>query len=215
MRVLRISGLVLMVLFLVVGISYAQTDEEYYNKGIEYSEQGKLKEAIAEFKKALAINPNHAEAHYYLGALYDFKAMFKEAIAEYKKAIAINPNHIKAHNSLASDYAGEWMFEEAIAEYKKIIAIDPNHAEMHYNFGVAHGNRKEGMLDEAIAELKKVIAINPDLAGVHYNLAVGYLYKGQYGLAIEHCDRAIKLGWEVDSGFLTTLEPYRKERPLK
>ena len=37
MRVLRISGLVLMVLFLVVGGAYTQTVEEYYDKSIEYA----------------------------------------------------------------------------------------------------------------------------------------------------------------------------------
>jgi tetratricopeptide (TPR) repeat protein len=66
------------------------------------------------------------------------------------------------------------------------------------------------MFDEAIAEYKKAIAINPNLAEAHYNLAVAYYYKGQHGLAIEPCDRAIELGYKAQPELLEALKPYRK-----
>jgi tetratricopeptide (TPR) repeat protein len=212
----RISGLVLIVLFWVVGISYAQTVEEYYNKGVEYGAQGKFKEAENEFKRALEIDQfygpakeclkltedalakrveNEVAIHLFKGVVYGIKGMWDEAITEYKKAIALNPNYADAHNILGLAYANKGMRDEAIAEFKKAIALNPNDAEAHNNLGVAYGNK--GMLDEAITEFKKAIALNPNYAEAHYNLAVSYYYKGQHGLAIKHCDQAIELGYKV------------------
>jgi tetratricopeptide (TPR) repeat protein len=260
----KISGLVIMVLFLTVGVAYAQPVEEYCVKGVEYGTQGKFEEAEKEFKKALevdqfyasakenltlikdvlekrvenevaihlfkgitydskgmldesigeyekavALNPNYAMAHNNLGVAYYYKGMLDEAIAEYEKAIAINPNHANAHSNLGLAYAkGKRMFDEAIAECKKAIAINPNHANAHSNLGLAYVGKK--MLDEGIAEYRKAIAIDPNLAVAYNNLAVAYYLKKEYGLAIEHCDRAIELGYEVHPGFLNDLKPYRK-----
>ncbi|MFA4889027.1 MAG: tetratricopeptide repeat protein [Candidatus Omnitrophota bacterium] len=258
MRILRIGRLVLIVSFLLVGLSHAQTLEEYYNKGVEYGAQGKFEEAdkefkkalevdrfftpakvslkliedtlekrledevtihlfkttlyenkgmfddaIAECKKAIAINPNFAEAHYNLGVVYGDKGMLNEEIAEYEKAIAINPNLAEAHSDLGVAYRDKGMFDKEIAEYEKAIAINPNLAKAHSNLGVVYGST--GMLDDAIAEYEKAIAINPNLAEAHNNLAVAYYSKKQYDLAIEHCDKAVQLGYRVHPEFLQEL----------
>ncbi len=161
MRVLRMGVLVLMVLFLVVGVSYAQTAKECHNKGIEYGAQGKFKEAEEEFKKALKIDQFYTPAKEGLKTIED-------------------------------------VLEKRVE----------NEAVIYLFKGAAYGSK--GLFDEEIAECKKAIAINPNYAEAHYNLAVAYYYKGQYGLAIEHCDRAIELGCKVRPGFLEALKPYRK-----
>ncbi len=51
MKVLRIGVLTLVVLFLIVGICYAQSAEEYYNKDIEYGVAGKFEKAQVWFYK--------------------------------------------------------------------------------------------------------------------------------------------------------------------
>ena len=76
------------------------------------------------------------------------------------------------------------------------------------NLGVAYGGK--GMCDEEIAEYKKAIEINPNDAITHNNLADAYYRKGEYSLAIKHCDKAIELGYQVDPEFLKALQPYRK-----
>ncbi len=43
--------------------------EAYNNMGTSLKEQGKLEEATAAYKKALAIKPDYAEAHNNMGAL--------------------------------------------------------------------------------------------------------------------------------------------------
>jgi len=195
MRVLRISGLVLMVLSLGVGISYAQTAKECYDKGIEYGSQGRFEEVEEEFKKALKID------QFYVPAEAGLKIIEDVLEKRVKNEFAI-------HLFKGAAYDSKGMFDEAIAECKKAIAINPNYAEAHTNLGLAYGDK--GMFDEAIAECKKAIAINPNYAKAHNNLAVVYYEQGQYDLAIKHCDKAIELGGKVHPEFLEALKPYRK-----
>ncbi len=57
-------------------------------KGIEYGKKGMYEEAIKEFRKVVAIEPNMANAHYNLGLAYKKRGMIEEAnkeFAEYER----------------------------------------------------------------------------------------------------------------------------------
>ena len=53
----------------------------FCNSGIAYFSQGQFDQAIAEFSKALEINPRYANAYIYRGAAYDIKGQYDQAIA--------------------------------------------------------------------------------------------------------------------------------------
>ena len=53
----------------------------FYNSGIDYFHQGQFDQAIAEYSKALEINPRYANAYIYRGAAYDIKGQYDQAIA--------------------------------------------------------------------------------------------------------------------------------------
>ena len=50
---------------------------------------GRLDEAVAEYKKALSINPNHAKAHYNLGNAYLKEEDYRLAKTHYDKAMKL------------------------------------------------------------------------------------------------------------------------------
>ncbi|MCK5188165.1 MAG: tetratricopeptide repeat protein [Deltaproteobacteria bacterium] len=77
----------------------------------------------------------------------------------------------------------------------------------HFYLGLAY--RKKNRVDGAIAEYNKALAINPSLAEVHNNLASAYYYRGNYKLAIIHCDKAVALRGRVEPKLLELLSPYR------
>jgi len=190
----------------------------YMFKGGAYGNKRMFDDAIAEFKKAIEINPDYAKAYNSLGIIYGEKGMYNEEIAEYKKAIAINPNYAEAHYNLGITYEHNpegirygrgSKLNDAIAEYKKATAINPNYVKAHYNLGIIYG--KKGMYNEALAQLKRVIEINPNYAEGQNALAIAYYSKGKYSLAIKHCDRAIELGYSIDPKFLELLGPYREK----
>lgn len=55
------------------------------SRGNHYGQQNQLDQAIADFKEAIALNPNHTPAYLSLGIAYRAKKMFKEAIAILEK----------------------------------------------------------------------------------------------------------------------------------
>jgi Tfp pilus assembly protein PilF len=60
-----------------------------------------------------------------------------------------------------------------------------------------------------MASFKKALEIDARYAWPHYHLAFIYFERGEFKLAIEHCDLAGKLGVVVDPKFLEKLKPYR------
>jgi len=182
-------------------------EKAHYNLGLSYNKKGRLDDAISEYKKALAINPRYADARTNLGNVYDKKGRIDEAIAEYKKAIAIDPHHEKAYYNLGLSYYKKGRLDDAIAEYKKALAINPRYADVHNNLGNVY--HRKGKFDKAIYEYKQSLAIKHDCAEAHNNLAVAYYSKANYRLAIVHCDKAVKLGYNVNPKFLELLTLHR------
>ena len=55
--------------------------QTHFERGREYQKQEKLDKAIAEFKEAIRIKPDHACAHCRLGTVYNSKSEYDLAIA--------------------------------------------------------------------------------------------------------------------------------------
>lgn len=92
-------------------------------QALVYYDEQKYDEAIAEFKKAVELNPNLAEAHYNLGVVYLTKELFDEAIAEFKRAIDIAPEFAPAHNNLAIIYYSKGEYSLAIEHCDRAIEL--------------------------------------------------------------------------------------------
>ena len=92
-------------------------------KGAAYGSKGMYDEEIAEYKRAIEINPNYAQAHCSLGAVYSVKGMYDEAIGEFKKAIEINPNYALPHNNLAIVYYCKREYSLAIKHCDRAIEL--------------------------------------------------------------------------------------------
>jgi serine/threonine-protein kinase len=136
----------------------------HYSLGNALAGQGRLAEAIAEFKEAIRIEPDHPQALTNLGlALYKV-GRSAEAIVEYRKAIQIDPDLYQAHTNLGLALDDQGKMEEAIVEYKKATQIKPDDAEVLGSLGIAL--RSQGHFDLAIAELRKA----RDLAGANPGL---------------------------------------------
>jgi TolA-binding protein len=65
--------------------------KNFYNKGIILLDNGKCEEAIKEFKKAIEIDPNFADACYQLGMCYLSMANTPQALKCFKKFMKIAP----------------------------------------------------------------------------------------------------------------------------
>ena len=71
------------------------------NLGLTYGRQGKMDDAMREYKEAPKIDPTDSAVHGSLGSVYDQQGKMDDAIREYKEALRIDPNDSTARGSLA------------------------------------------------------------------------------------------------------------------
>jgi len=124
---------------------------------------GRREEAVAEYRKAILLDPKDASVHNTLAwALYEMGRL-KEAEEVYRKALALDPNSALVHNNLGRCLYYLGRGEEAVAEYRKAIALDSRFAAPHENLGDALAG--EARLDEATAEYRKALELGSKPAG--------------------------------------------------
>jgi serine/threonine-protein kinase len=162
------------------------------NLGYALEKTGKVDEAIACCKKAIALDPNYAVAHANLGiTLWDNKRDYDAAIVCFRTVIALEPKFAGAHFSLGNVLRDKGQLEEAIDCYKKAIASDPKHSGAHNHLGTALA--RNGRVDEAIDSFHQAIASDPTNAQAHNNLGQTLKGQGQMDEAIASFRKAIAI----------------------
>jgi len=76
----------------------------YYNRGINYRTKGLADQAIADYTKAIEIDPGNASAYVNRGVAYKTKGLADQAIADYTKAIEIDPGSASAYVNRGNAY---------------------------------------------------------------------------------------------------------------
>ena len=169
-----------------------------FDDAVRHHRAGRLTEAVAGYKQALAATPNYPEAHNNLGAALEDLGRIDEAMAHYQRALALKPDYPDAHNNLGARLAAQGKFREAIAHYQRVVALRPDHAPAHHNLAMALNNlgvllAAAGKLDEAISHYRRALALRPDLADTYNNLGVALVDRGEIDEALRHYERAITL----------------------
>ncbi len=132
----------------------------HYRLGIIYGERGDMGEAVAEYERAIEIDPGYPKSYLNMGAILAKLGRYDEAVDAFQGALAINPAYTEARVNLAMVYTGEGKFDEAISELGTALEHDPDSAMARTQLGVAL--YKSGRVDEALAEFERAEASDAD-----------------------------------------------------
>ena len=135
-------------------------DIAHINLGFALQKEGRNAEAMAEFRKALQIDPDRVETHNNIATLLDQAGRLEEAVAEYREAIRLNPNATPAHNNLGVVYGELGRFDDAMKEYAESARLDPS--DWHAPYLTAKALLQQGRDAEAIAFFRKAVSLNPE-----------------------------------------------------
>ena len=126
----------------------------HYNRGVGYIQQEKYDLALAEFTKAININPRYADAYNNRGNLYQQQGKPDLALSDYNKAININPRDAMAYLNRGILYYHQQQEPDlALSDYNKAIEINPQLA-LAYGFrGILYYSRQE--TEKAIGDFRQ------------------------------------------------------------
>ncbi|MCC6846983.1 MAG: tetratricopeptide repeat protein [Deltaproteobacteria bacterium] len=153
--------------------------------------EGRVDDALAAARRALAVDPTYAEAHVHLGRALADRGERREAMAHYAEAIRLKPTSADAHNNWGATLADEQRFAEAEPLYREALRLRPGYAEAMNNLAVAVMQR--GAWDEAAALYAEAMRRSPGYAEPHSNLGNLRIRQGRAAEAIAEYERALAL----------------------
>jgi serine/threonine protein kinase/TolB-like protein len=158
-----------------VGLSRARNWQ--VNTGLIPAEEGHrlAREAV---ERALALNPNLAEAHTQMGRIkqqVDFD--WAGAHASFQRAVVLEPGDPDIVRSAASSAAMLGRFDEGLPLARRAVDLDPLNANSWYFLGETEFFM--GQLDEAAGDLKKALQLSPDVWFSHGLLSQIYITQGR------------------------------------
>ena len=189
-RFLRLLALLLSMALIPGALAKGDADG-YNNRGIAKQAKGDLEGAIADFNRAIELNPRDAQAYNNRGNPKQDKGDLEGAIADYNRAIELDPKYAKAYynRGLAKQAKGD--LDGAIADYNRAIELNPKNAAAYTNRGVA--KQAKGDLEGAIADSNRALELDPKLAAAYGNRGVAKEVKGDLEGAIADYNRVIEL----------------------
>lgn len=124
--------------------------EQYYQAGNSYISGRLWANAADEFRKAIRLKPDYADAHSALGDTYGWLGRRDEMRNELAEYTRLKGGSADVHVDLAYSYLLQEMYEDAVREAKEAIRLQPNNVHAHFWLGFSYdqlGKRREA-LDE-------------------------------------------------------------------
>jgi TolB-like protein/DNA-binding winged helix-turn-helix (wHTH) protein/Flp pilus assembly protein TadD len=142
-------------------------------------------------RKALALEPDLAEAHASLGIIDAGRNRFTDAERELSRALDLNPNYVMAHHWRSLYLLALGRLEEALAENERARQLDPfsfpvNHLRVFALLGLRQ-------YDRAIEQAETEAAIDPQSPYPHDQIARIYWIEGRVPEALAEERKAAAL----------------------
>jgi TolB-like protein/DNA-binding winged helix-turn-helix (wHTH) protein len=165
-----------------------------------------LDEAAADFRAAIARDPNYAAAYAGLAdadALIAMDAsepldLLAKAKAAATRAIELDPQIAEAHTSLAGvRILADWDWKGGAEELRRALAIDPQYALAHHWYATLYLG-PQGEIAQAVAEMQKAVQLD-SLSPIYLtDLGWTYYVARQYDEAIRQYQQALNLNTDFE-----------------
>ena len=174
------------------------TAEDYFRRAGELRKKDALHSAIANYTKAIELNPSFTDAYADRCSAYLDEQKTEAALADCDKAIQLNPKMWTAYYTRGMAYLNSRPFSSnAIQDFSTVISLKADHSEAYYMRAVLYSNLKD--YEKAVLDLTKIIESGfPNLSryrkgDVFFARGRSYSYLTKEDLALRDYAQALKL----------------------
>jgi len=164
------------------------------NLGVLYYQKGLVAEAIAEFTRALELDPKMQVAQRNLEIAYHNSGYYDQRVSELQERLRAAPDDRDARWELGRAYAILGAADDAVSEFEQILAHRPKDVAAMLQIGQAEKAR--GRLEVATEWFVRARELEPDSTVVHFYLGEVYYNRGLNSDALTALERAVALNAE-------------------
>jgi tetratricopeptide (TPR) repeat protein len=160
------------------------------------------KNSISLFEHTIAVTKDNAIIYNSYASVIGPLGEYEKAVKYLTEAVRIMPDFPEAHYNLGNALRNLGNFDEAVKQYNITLKLDPAYTSAHYALGLALADK--GDYDAAIEQYKiclkpdtvrprNITRAGPDTPKLLASIGSAFAQKGQFALAIEYYNQALKL----------------------
>ncbi len=161
------------------------------NRGATYWYIDKTELALADFNRAIALDPKNARAFRERSNAYRGIGQLDKALADANDAVRLDPNNAQGFDYRANVFNNNRQYDRAIADYNEALRLKPGDAQTYMDRGVAYYFKKD--YAAAIGDYDQAIKLDPKKSRAYTNRGAAYKKLGRIDQAITDESEAIKL----------------------
>lgn len=173
----------------------------YHLRGLSLSLLGQLEKALAEFDRALSVNPRYIDALVHRGVVLVELGRTTEADVSFQRAAALGQTeahgfsrHVASrlanlHADLGDAYTEAGAHDEAIREYERAVVLGPDFHDLRYR--LARLLLESGRPLEAREQLEQIVAVQPEFVDAQAALGLAHYLSGDANGAQEIWTRCL------------------------
>jgi tetratricopeptide (TPR) repeat protein len=146
-------------------------------KAQSFEAAGRVEEAIAEYREALARKPDLQTVHFAIGNLYWRNNRMEEALPELEAELKLNPRDPHAHYEIGDILFAANKQDAAAKHFEEAIRLAPSMVEAH--LVLERIANAKGDFDKALLHLKKAAEVSPQNPTPHYRMWLLYRRLGK------------------------------------
>jgi tetratricopeptide (TPR) repeat protein len=162
----------------------------YYYRSLAFTRLEEYWKAIDDMSKAVDINPDYSYAYHSRGFLYVFTYEYIKALNDLNNAIRLDEGNIRAYYIRGIVKFFLKQYNESLDDYDYALEHEPDNTEVMGYKALSYYRLKK--YHAVIEILNKAIAID-QYEGYYYLLGETFFEMGNYPMALEYFDRAIKV----------------------
>ncbi len=176
--------------------------------GLLKANDGQYEQAVAEYQRAIEIEPANSDAHRRLGQAYKANGQLDQAFTEFRRAVDLDRSYFKTYQDLGAFYFDKGDYSQAASQFQTAVKLAPDEPDAHHALGTAFSEL--GRYADAENEFRSALLL-AEAPKTLNNMAVALMYQGKDREATRYLLRSLTLSPEwSDLVWLNLETAYRR-----